>query len=153
MLTYKGFTATIAFDADDEIFVGRVLGINDVVGFHAESVKALKTAFHEAVDDYVETCAKVGKHPEKRASGNLMLRVAPEVHAQATIAAEAAGKSLNQWAEELFRWAVQGELHRRPSTTMAETVNVGRDAATGVFGSARKRTSPARRKPEKAAAR
>jgi predicted HicB family RNase H-like nuclease len=108
MLTYKGFTATIAFDADDEIFVGRVLGINDVVAFHA-------------VDDYVETRAKVGKHPEKRASGNLMLRVAPEVHAQATIAAEAAGKSLNQWAEELLRVATESHQvprpKKRPSTT------------------------------------
>jgi len=36
-----------------------------VVGFHADTVKALKSAFCEAADDYVATCAKVGKRPEK----------------------------------------------------------------------------------------
>ena len=111
LMTYKGYAAIISLDADDEIFVGRVLGINDVIGFHANSVKGLKAAFHEAIDDYLATCEKIGKQPEKRASGNLMLRVAPEVHAQATIAAEASGKSLNQWAEDLFRQATRME-HR-----------------------------------------
>ena len=104
---YKDYMAAIEFDADDEIFTGRIVGINDVVGFHASAVKALKKAFHEAVDDYIEACAKVGKRPEKRMSGNLTLRVAPEVHANAAIAAELAGKSLNQWAEEVLDKATE----------------------------------------------
>jgi predicted HicB family RNase H-like nuclease len=104
--SYKNYKALVAFDPDDEIFIGRIVGINDVVGFHATTVKALKTAFHEAVDDYLATCAKLGKQPEREMSGNLMLRIAPEVHADAAIAAELAGKSLNQWAEDVLRRAV-----------------------------------------------
>ena len=110
--THKHYKAAIAFDAEDEIFTGRILGINDVVGFHATTVKALKAAFHEAVDDYVEACVKTGKRPEKQMSGNLMLRVAPEVHASAVIAAEVAGKSLNQWGEEVIRAATE-QLNER----------------------------------------
>jgi predicted HicB family RNase H-like nuclease len=34
-----------------------------------------------------------------------MLRIRPEVHAAATIAAKSAGKSLNQWADEVFERA------------------------------------------------
>jgi predicted HicB family RNase H-like nuclease len=32
-----------------------------VVSFHADSVAGLRAAFEEAVDDYLETCAKLGK--------------------------------------------------------------------------------------------
>lgn len=46
-LTYKGYAARIEFDPEDELFVGRIAGSRDVVGFHAESVADLKEAFHE----------------------------------------------------------------------------------------------------------
>jgi lipoate-protein ligase A len=35
-------------------------------------------------------------------SGRLMLRVDPKVHSRVAIAAEMAGKSLNQWSEEVL---------------------------------------------------
>lgn len=99
-LVYRGYAARIEFDADDEIFTGKIAGIRDVVGFHADTVADLKAAFHEAVEDYVETCKKVGKEPQKPYSGNLMLRVDPQVHSKVAMAAELAGKSLNEWGEE-----------------------------------------------------
>ena len=71
----------------------------------------LIAAFHEAVDDYLETRAKVGKEPQRAYSGNLMLRIAPQTHAAAASAADALGKSLNQWSEEVLAeaaWVVGG---------------------------------------------
>jgi predicted HicB family RNase H-like nuclease len=62
---YKGFYARIEFDANDDIFVGHIAGINDLIGFHAHSIADLQAAFHEAVDDYAATCHKIGKPPEK----------------------------------------------------------------------------------------
>ena len=106
-LTHKGYTAKIEFDPEDRIFFGRLLGINDVIGFHADNVDELEKAFREAVDDYIETCAKVGKKPEKPYSGNLAFRVDPELHAQAAIAAQLSGKSLNQWGEEVISEALR----------------------------------------------
>jgi len=104
-MTYKGYTARIEFDDRDSILVGRLLGIVDIVSFHADNVSELRAAFEEAVDDYLEACAKVGKSPEKPASGKLMLRVPADVHASALIAAQASGKSLNQWATEVLNQA------------------------------------------------
>lgn len=101
-MSYKGYAARIEFDAADEIFFGKLAGIADGVGFHADTVARLKTAFHEAVDDYIETCAKLGKEPQKSYSGKMMFRVDPDVHAQAAKAAELSGKSLNQWAAEVL---------------------------------------------------
>ena len=58
ILSYKGYQARVEFDADDRIFFGRVAGIKDGVGFHADTVNDLIAAFHEAVDDYLEIYAK-----------------------------------------------------------------------------------------------
>lgn len=107
VLSYRGYSARVEFDADDEIFFGRIAGIRDGVTFHADSVSALKAAFHVAVDDYIETCAKIGKDPQKAFSGQVMLRMKPETHAAAFLAAELAGKSLNQWSEEVLRAAAE----------------------------------------------
>ncbi len=84
-LSYKGYTARIDFDDRDNILIGRLLGINDVIAFHADNVVELRRALEEAVDDYLETCAKVGKSPEKPANGKLMLRIPPEIHAAAIL--------------------------------------------------------------------
>lgn len=102
VMSYKGYSARIAYDDEDGILIGRIAGIEDGVGFHADNVEDLRTAFHEAVDDYLETCAKVGKAPQKPFSGRVMFRLDPEVHRKAALAAELAGKSLNQWAEEVL---------------------------------------------------
>jgi predicted HicB family RNase H-like nuclease len=96
----KGYAARAEFDAEDAILVGHIVGIRDIVGFHATDVISLQEAFREAVDDYLETCAKIGKTPRKSYSGQMMLRVDPAVRAKAALAAELAGKSLNQWSEE-----------------------------------------------------
>ena len=101
-MTYQGYAAHIEYSDEDACFVGHIAGIRDIVGFHGESVDELRTAFQDAVEDYLETCQKVGRPPQKPYSGKLMLRVAPEVHAHAAMMAEAKGKSLNQWAAEVL---------------------------------------------------
>ncbi len=107
-MTYKGHIARVEYDAADRIFVGHLAGIRDVVGFHGATVDELETAFHDAVDNYLDACTKLGQSPQKPASGKLMLRVPPDVHGAALRAAEVAGKSLNQWATEVLREAAHG---------------------------------------------
>jgi predicted HicB family RNase H-like nuclease len=104
-MTFKGYTARVEIDARDNLLVGHLLGVRDIVGFHAEDVTGLRAAFEDAVTDYLDTCAKLGKQPEKPASGRLMLRVAPEIHSAALIAAQASGVSLNQWAARALQAA------------------------------------------------
>lgn len=105
-MTYKGYAARIEYSNEDGCFVGHIAGIQDIVGFHGESVAELRAAFEEAVDDYLETCAKLDRRPQKPYSGNLMLRIPPDIHAAVAVAAEVSGKSINQWAMETFIEAV-----------------------------------------------
>lgn len=101
-MTHKGYTARIEYDERDEIFVGRVLGLRCIISFHGETVAGLRAEFEKAVADYLADCEEQGLKPEKPVSGKLLLRVPPEVHGKALVAAQAAGKSLNQWAAELL---------------------------------------------------
>ena len=65
-MTYKNYSARVEYDDDDAIFFGKIAGIRDGVGFHGDTVETLRSAFHEAVDDYIETCKKIGKEPKSR---------------------------------------------------------------------------------------
>jgi predicted HicB family RNase H-like nuclease len=101
-MNYKGYAARIEYSDEDGCFIGHIAGIKDVIGFHAESVNELRVAFEEAVNDYLATCAKAGRAPQRPYSGKLMLRVPPEVHARAAMMAEAHGMSINQWAADVL---------------------------------------------------
>ena len=107
-MTHKGYTARIEFDERDNIFVGRVLGLRALISFHGETVAELRSEFEIAVDEFLRDCKEQGIRPEKPASGKLMLRVPPEIHGAALVAAQAAGKSLNQWATEVLEVAAHG---------------------------------------------
>jgi predicted HicB family RNase H-like nuclease len=76
-MSYKGYTASMTFDAEDKIIVGRVLDVDDIISFHGESVAKFEASFQVVIDDYISACEKLGSAPEKPASGKLMLRVAP----------------------------------------------------------------------------
>lgn len=101
-MSYKGYSARVEYDDDDGIFFGRIAGLRDGVGFHASNVEDLRAAFREAVEDYLETCAKLGKEPQRTYSGQLSVRIDPGVHARVVQAAQLSGKSLNKWAEEVL---------------------------------------------------
>jgi predicted HicB family RNase H-like nuclease len=108
-MTYKGYTASMVFDPEDKIIVGRVLGVDDIIAFHGESVAEFEANFQAAIDAYLAASQELGSAPEKPASGRVMLRIAPEVHAAALKASARSGTSLNKWAE-----AVLGKAAGRP---------------------------------------
>ena len=98
-MSYRGYTASMVFDQQDKIIVGRVLDVDDIISFHGESVAQFESNFHEVIEDYLAASKVLGSPPEKPASGKLMLRIAPAVHAAALKAAARSGISLNKWAE------------------------------------------------------
>ncbi len=102
VLMHKGYAAAIEFSAEDEAFIGRITGINDIITFHGESVIKLKQAFIEAVDFYLDSCLQRGETPNKPYAGKVMLRLPPELHAKIAMMAQASQKSINQWATDVF---------------------------------------------------
>ena len=97
MMEYKGYFAKIEFDDEVNIFHGEVINLRDVITFQGETVRELRKAFQDSVDDYLEFCEERGENPEKPYSGKFMIRVEPELHKTIAILAKKNGVSLNSW--------------------------------------------------------
>lgn len=57
---------------------------------------------------FLEVCAEQGVAPRKEYSGKALLRLSSQVHEAATLAAQAEGKSFNQWAADVLQIAAHG---------------------------------------------
>jgi len=104
-MKYKGYTGSVAFDEEADVFYGEVDGVRDVVTFQGSTVEEIKHAFRESVDDYLAFCAQRGESPDRPASGKFVLRVPPRIHATLVAAAKQQGKSLNAYILERLQCA------------------------------------------------
>ena len=96
MLSYQGYSGSVKFDADEEIFHGEVSGLRDVVTFQGRSAREIKQAFRESIDDYLELCKETGRSPDKPFSGRLVVRMPPDLHRALHNLAAAEQVSLNR---------------------------------------------------------
>ncbi len=97
IMRYKGYLARIDYDEADGVFSGSVLGLAERISFYGASVDELRGDFEFAIDHYIAACRDAGINPQRQAGGRVLLRLSAETHAQALIAAQAAGQSLNVW--------------------------------------------------------
>jgi len=100
MLKHKGYSGTVEFSADDEILYGKIVGVRDVVTFEGDTVTKLKKAFKEAVNDYIETCERLGRDADKEYKGSFNVRIKPRIHRLAAVRSAALNISLNQLVEK-----------------------------------------------------
>lgn len=107
---YKGFIGSVHFDAEDQVFHGKIEGINDLVTFEGNSVRKIIRAFREAVDDYVSLCKEAGKEPLKSARGSFNVRISPEIHQRILEIAAVEHTSLNQFVERAIEKEVEEKL-------------------------------------------
>jgi predicted HicB family RNase H-like nuclease len=106
VLQYKDYIASIHFSSTDEVFYGKILGIDDLISFEGASVKELKKAFEEAVEDYIETCKEIGKEPNKTYKGSLNVRIGADLHRDAAVFAATHNISLNDFIRTAIDFAL-----------------------------------------------
>lgn len=106
-MEFKGYRGAVRYSAEDRILHGRILGIEDVVNFEGADVEELEKAFHEAVDDYLALCEKLGRDPDREYSGRIPLRIDATLHRRVAIAADSAAKSVNSWIAETLEAATK----------------------------------------------
>ncbi len=99
-LKYKGFIGSVDFSEEDNIFFGKIEGIDGLVNFEGSSVNELKSSFHEAVEDYIAYCKEEGIVPQKSYSGTLNIRLSPDIHRKIAILANKAGVSVNAFIKQ-----------------------------------------------------
>ncbi|GAB1390486.1 MAG: hypothetical protein AMXMBFR78_23610 [Rubrivivax sp.] len=108
-MTINGHQAVISFDADLQMFRGEFVGLNGGADFYAKDVDGLRREGEISLRIFLEACTEDGVDPRKHFSGKFSLRVDPELHEAAVIAAAARGLSLNQWASEAIRQAASAQ--------------------------------------------
>ena len=92
-----GYKAVIQFDPDIDMFRGEFIDLNGGADFYAPDVSGLRKEGAASLKVFLEMCREDGVEPRRWYSGKFNLRISPELHASAVAAAEAEGKSLNQW--------------------------------------------------------
>lgn len=61
IMEYEGYEAEINYSAEDNIFIGHILDLGDVVVFEGKSIAQLNRAFKTTVKDYEDLCERLGK--------------------------------------------------------------------------------------------
>ncbi|EQA60681.1 type II toxin-antitoxin system HicB family antitoxin [Leptospira alexanderi] len=118
IIEYNGFLGSVHFDADDEIFFGKIEGIEDLVSFEGESVKQLKKAFQESVDDYLLLCKKSKKDPEKSFKGSFNVRIPTELHRKVYRKSLREGISLNQLVQRALEKEIADLKIKKPKIVL-----------------------------------
>ncbi len=109
-MTYKGYIGSVSYSDKDQVFFGKIEGINGLVNFEGESVKELTEAFHEAVDDYLAYCQDEGIEPDKSYTGVLNVRLTPAIHRQIAMLALQAGLSINAYIKDALEEKVESAV-------------------------------------------
>jgi len=115
ILEHKGYYASVHFNAKDEVFYGKLVGIEDLVVFEGASVKELKKSFHASLDDYLQTCAELGKEPNKTYKGTFNVRISTDLHKAASVFAAIHNISLNDFVKTAIDYALlhKGDFDKR----------------------------------------
>ena len=110
LLQYKGYEGTAELDMTRRVCRGRVLFIDDLVTYEADTPNLLQKEFEAAIDDYLETCTQVGKEPQRPFKGLFNVRVPPALHRAAAVRATCDAVALN----EVVVQALTAYLNIRP---------------------------------------
>lgn len=94
-MNYKGYSGSVFYDDEAEIFSGSVIGIKDVITFQGLSVEEIKQSFKDSIDDYLDFCKERGENPSKSYSGKFNLRISADLHAKLDATAKINRQSLN----------------------------------------------------------
>lgn len=98
--TYKNYCGSIEFSLEDDCLHGQLLFVRDLVTYEAAQLGELKTAFENAVDYYLEKCAREAIEPDKPFKGSFNVRLSPDLHRATAMEAARVGTSLNDFVRD-----------------------------------------------------
>ncbi len=104
MMEYNGYVATIEYDDSVGLLHGEVVnaGPYPIVTFEAADVEELRREFQVSIDDYLAWCKEDGVEPKKPFSGDILLRIGPDLHQRIAASATESGMSVNNWVKEVL---------------------------------------------------
>jgi predicted HicB family RNase H-like nuclease len=95
LLQHRDYFGSIEANIEDDCLFGKVQFIRALVSYEAATVSALASEFAAAVDDYIDTCEKLGVPPEVSCKGSFNVRVGHDLHLAASVTANRQDITLN----------------------------------------------------------
>ena len=99
-MRFGQYIAKIEYDPDVDHFCGRVVNLSSPVTFQGRTPAELRREFNASIKTYMDICRERGIEPEKPYSGKFNVRISPETHRKAALAASLRGTSLNTFVDE-----------------------------------------------------
>ena len=103
IMKYGDFIASIRYSPEDDIFFGKVEGVNGLVVFEGKTTAELKRDFKAAAESYLQMCAEKSIPVFKSYKGSFNVRISPGLHRKADETAKLQGMSLNQLVGNAIR--------------------------------------------------
>jgi predicted HicB family RNase H-like nuclease len=110
----RGYAANMIFDADDKGSSSAAFSIDDIIAFHGGSVVEFEANCHTMVDGYLAASKELRSAAENPASGEFILRIAPDAHADALTAAARSGPVSTSGSSARWAGRHEGRLQRQP---------------------------------------
>ena len=107
LFRYKGFYGSAQASVEDHCLYGKLEFIEPLVSYEGQNIEELEQAFKDAVDDYLLDCEKLGREPAKSCKGSFNVRIGPELHRNALIAAKERNLNLNEFVKRSIEQAVK----------------------------------------------
>ena len=111
MILYKNYYGSVHYSDDDQIFFGKIEYIRSLVSYEGADAASIKTAFEEAVDDYLELCQNEGINPDQSFKGSFNVRTGSELHRRAAFYAKENGLNLNSVVTEALNQYLSQKNH------------------------------------------
>lgn len=105
VMEIDGHKAIVSFDPEIGMLRGEFLGLNGGADFYANSVGSLLDEGRTSLKVFIQMCQEKGIEPFREFSGRFNVRLTPQTHEAAVIAAAAENKSLNEWVAETIESA------------------------------------------------
>ncbi len=102
-IEYNGYIGSIEYSPEDKCFFGKLEMIDDIVTFEAISADELEDNFHNAVNEYIQTCKELDREPQKVYKGVFNVRIDPELHKKIYREALKTGMSLNAFVQQVLK--------------------------------------------------
>jgi predicted HicB family RNase H-like nuclease len=110
ILKHKDYQGSVAFE-DGKLII-QILHIDDFITGECDRASEVQAAFEELIDDYLETCAAVGKEPAKPFKGSFNVRIAPSLHRQVAMSASVKHETLNSWITKAIEQRLEQETRK-----------------------------------------
>lgn len=96
MMEYKGYCGSVKYSNEDGLLHGKIEFIRDLIAYQGKSVIEIERNFKGSVDDYLLTCKKVKKEPDRPFKGSFNIRMPEDLHRDAYFYAVNNNISLNE---------------------------------------------------------